>query len=158
MKSFDEIANNIIKTEKYELLKENPHHGIDRYRHSLNVARMTYKVSKALKMDYVSATRGALLHDYFMDSDYRSTKGMKKGALHPVIALNNARREYELNPIEENIIVSHMYPMGKVRPDCKESWVVTTVDKILAIRECSYYKLKEKLALSVLFIINFINL
>ena len=44
-------------------------------------------------MDYISATRGALLHDYFTDEDYRNTKGFKKYSMHPVIALNNAIRE-----------------------------------------------------------------
>lgn len=154
---FNTIANEIINTDKYQLLKENPHHGLNRYVHSMNVAKGTYKVTKFLGMDYISATRGALLHDYFNDSDYRSTKGLKKGAMHPVIALNNARREYELNPKEENIIVSHMFPMGDVKPNCKESWVVTTVDKLVAIRECGIYKLREKVALSFVFLINFIS-
>lgn len=154
---FDTIANEIINTDKYQMLKENPHHGLNRYIHSMNVAKRTYRITKLLKMDYVSATRGALLHDYFNDSDYRSTKGLKKGAMHPVIALNNARREYDLNETEENIIVSHMFPMGEVVPNCKESWVVTTVDKMVAIRECGIYKLREKVALIIIFIINFIN-
>jgi len=154
---FDAIASDIINTDKYQMLKNNPHHGLNRYIHSMNVAKSTYRITKLLKMDYVSATRGALLHDYFNDSDYRSTKGLKKGAMHPVIALNNARREYDLNDKEENIIVSHMFPMGDVVPNCKESWVVTTVDKMVAIRECGIYKLREKIALLVIFIINFIS-
>ena len=113
-----------------------------------------YRLSKVLKMDYESATRGALLHDYFNDSDYRSTKGLKKGSMHPVIALNNARREFNLNNKEENIIVIHMFPMGNVKPNCKESWLVTVVDKIVAIYECGVFKFRERLALWLLFIIN----
>lgn len=154
---FDTIANEIINTDKYQMLKNNPHHGLNRYIHSMNVAKGTYRITKLLKMDYVSATRGALLHDYFNDTDYRSTKGLKKGAMHPVIALNNARREYNLNDKEENIIVSHMFPMGDVIPNCKESWIVTTVDKMVAIRECGIYKLREKIVLTIIFMINFIN-
>lgn len=155
---FDTIASEIINKDKYISLKDNPHHGLNRYIHSMNVAKGTYRISKLLKMDYVSATRGALLHDYFNDSDYRSTKGFKKGAMHPVIALNNARREFELNEKEENIIVSHMFPLGDVKPNCRESWIVTGVDKIVAIRECGIYKLREKIALGVIFIVNFIGL
>ena len=37
-----------------------------RYQHSINVAYYTYKMAKALKLDYVSATRGAMLHDFFL--------------------------------------------------------------------------------------------
>lgn len=154
---FDTIASEIINKDKYISLKDDPHHGLNRYIHSMNVAKVTYRISKLLKMDYVSATRGALLHDYYNDSDYRSTKGFKKGAMHPVIALNNARREFELNEKEENIIVSHMFPLGDVKPNCRESWIVTGVDKIVAIRECGIYKLREKIALGVIFIVNFIG-
>lgn len=155
---FERIANDIISTDKYQSLKDDPHHGLNRYIHSMNVARKTYFVTKFFRMDYVSATRGALLHDYFNDCEYRSTKGLKKGALHPVIALNNARREYNLNPKEENIIVSHMFPMGEVIPNCKESWVVTTVDKVVAIKECSIYKLREKLSFAFIVIMNFLSI
>ncbi len=154
---FETIASEIINKDKYQSLKDDPHHGLNRYIHSMHVAKGTYRITKFLKMDYVSATRGALLHDYFNDSDYRSTKGLKKGSMHPVIALNNARREYTLNQKEENIIASHMFPMGDVVPNCKESWIVTMVDKLVAIRECGIYKVREKLALGVVFLLNFIS-
>lgn len=154
---FDTIANEIINKEKYLSLKNDPHHGLNRYIHSMNVAQNTYRITKMLGLDYISATRGALLHDYFNDSEYRSTKGLRKGGMHPVIALNNARREYKLNAKEENIIASHMFPMGDVMPNCRESWVVTTVDKLVAIRECSVYKLREKISLGVIFLINFLS-
>ena len=143
MVKFDVISKDIIEKDKFKSLKNEPHHGLTRYDHVLRVARNTYRVSKFLRMDYVSATRGALLHDYFNDYEYQSTKGMKKGSLHPVIALNNARREYSLNSKEENIIVSHMYPLGNVKPNCKESWVVSGVDKTVALYECARYKLRD---------------
>ena len=157
MKSFESIAEEIINSEKYQSLKAENHHGLSRYDHSLRVAKNTYKISKKMKLDYVSATRGALLHDYFTDEDYRNTKGMKKYSMHPVIALNNAIREYELNPIEENVIVSHMYPMGKTKPNCKESWLVTSVDKGVAIYECARFKAKEAFAFAFILFINFLN-
>ena len=157
MKSFDSIAAEIINSEKYQSLKGENHHGLSRYDHSLRVAKNTYRLSKKMKLDYVSATRGALLHDYFTNEEYRNTKGVKKYSMHPVIALNNALREYDLNPIEENVIVSHMYPMGKTKPNCKESWLVTGVDKSVAIYECVRYKAKECLALTSVLIINFFH-
>lgn len=138
--SFEYIAKDIIYNDKFMSLKEEPHHGLTRYDHVMHVARNTYRISKLLHMDYVSATRGALLHDYFNDIEYKTTKGMKKYKLHPVIALNNARREYKLNDVEENIIISHMYPFGKIKPNCKESWLVTSVDKAVAIYETGIHK------------------
>ena len=157
MKDFASIAEEIINSEKYQSLKEENHHGLSRYDHSLRVAKNTYRLSKKMKMDYVSATRGALLHDYFTNEEYRNTKGMNKYSMHPVIALNNAIREFDLNPVEENIIVSHMFPMGKIKPNCKESWLVTSVDKGVAIYECARFKAKEALAFTFVLIINFLN-
>ena len=157
MKSFESIAEEIINSERYQLLKGENHHGLSRYDHSLRVAKNTYRLSKKMKLDYVSATRGALLHDYFTDEDYRNTKGMKKYSMHPVIALNNAIREYELNPVEENVIVSHMFPMGKIKPNCKESWLVTSVDKGVAIYECARFKAKEAFAFCFILLINFLH-
>ncbi len=158
MVKFDVIAKDIIEKDKFQSLRCEPHHGLSRYDHVLRVAKNTYRISKLLRIDYVSATRGALLHDYFNDDDYNNTKGLKKGSMHPVIALNNARREYFLNQKEENIIVSHMYPMGKNKPKYKESWLVTSVDKSVAMYECARFKLKECLAFTCVFIINFIKL
>ena len=157
MTEFESIAEKIINSDKYQSLKSENHHGLSRYDHSIRVAKNTYRISKRLNLDYVSATRGALLHDYFTDDDYRNTKGFKKYSMHPVIALNNAIREYDLNMKEENIIVSHMYPMGKTRPNCKESWLVTSVDKSVAIYECARYKFKECLAFTFILIINFMH-
>lgn len=154
MVEFDNIAKDIVDKDKFQSLKNDPHHGITRYDHVLRVAKNTYRLSKTFKMDYVSATRGALLHDYFNDEDYNNTKGLKKGSMHPVIALNNALREYDLNEKEENIIVSHMFPMGEIKPSCKESWLVTGVDKMVAIYECSVFKFREKVLVSMIFLIN----
>jgi len=155
MVKFDIIAKDIIEKEKFLSLKNDPHHGLTRYDHVLRVAKNTYRLSKILRMDYISATRGALLHDYFNDSDYNNTKGLKKGSVHPVIALNNARREYYLNKKEENIIISHMYPMGKVKPNCKESWLVTSIDKSVAAYECLRYKLKDYFIVMVTMVTQF---
>ena len=154
MVKFDIIAKDIIEKDKFQSLKNDPHHGLTRYDHVLRVAKNTYRLSKIMRMDYISATRGALLHDYFNDDDYQETRGLKKGSLHPVIALNNARREYYLNDKEENIIISHMYPMGKVKPNCKESWLVTSVDKSVALYECVRYKFKDYFILLLTFMVD----
>ena len=143
MVKFDAIAKDIIEKEKFQALKDEPHHGLNRYEHVIRVAKKTYRISSMLGMDYVSATRGALLHDYFTNDEYKNTKRTKKGSMHPIIALNNARCEYDLNEKEENIIISHMYPLGKIRPNCKEGWVVSIVDKNVALYECTRYKFKS---------------
>ena len=78
MVKFDVIAKDRIEKDKFKSLKGEPHHGLNRYEHVIRVAKNTYRISKVLRMDYISATRGALLHDYFNDADYQNTKGLKK--------------------------------------------------------------------------------
>ena len=155
--TFDNIANPIIKTWKYQSLKNDYHHGLTRYIHSIKVAKGTYIITRLLKLDYISATRGALLHDYFNEEEYLDSKGLEKPRIHPFLALNNASLEYNLNLKEKNIIISHMFPLGSIKPEYLESWVVSTIDKIVALDEYIVYKFKDKLVLFALFIINIIR-
>ena len=87
-------------------------------------------------MDYVSATRAALLHDYFTNKELYNDNSFKRGIKHPQIALYNAKEEFEINEIEENAIISHMFPLSKSIPKFKESWILTAVaftsDKLYA--------------------------
>ena len=155
--TFENIADPIIRSKKYQSLKKDYHHGLTRYIHSVKVAKGTYFIAKLLKLDYISATRGALLHDYFNEEEYLDSKGLEKPRIHPFLALNNASHEYRLNMIEKNIIISHMFPIGKIRPEYLESWIVTTVDKVVALDEYIVYKFKDKLVLFAIFAINFIR-
>ena len=152
--SFDDIARSIINTKKFNELKSESHHGLTRYIHVMRVSKYTYKITKKLKMDYVSATRAALLHDYFTEKDFNGIKGIKKGAVHPNIAYENAIKEFEINELEKNAITSHMFPLGVKVPKYKESWVLTAVDKCVATYEYTNYKLKNSLTLYAIFLIN----
>jgi len=150
--SFENIAKDIIYTNKYKELKNIKHHGITRYIHIMRVAKFTYKISRFLKLDYVSATRAALLHDYFLES----SENRKVFANHPKIACNNALEDYKLNEVEKNAITSHMFPLGKTLPKYKESWILTFVDKSVAVYEMSRFKLNNAITLYFIFFINMI--
>ena len=156
--SFNEIANNIINSNKFKSLDFDYHHGLTRYKHIMHVARGTYYISKILKLDYISATRGALLHDYFNEDEYLDKKGLDMPRIHPFLALNNSLKEYNLNIKEKNIIISHMYPIGLIKPVYLESWVVTMVDKGVATYEYINYKFKDKIAVYLLFLLNFLSM
>lgn len=155
--TFDEIASVIINNNKYQSLKKDSHHGITRYEHLMRVSKYTYKITKFLNLNYISATKGALLHDYFNADEYLNIREMEKLRIHPFLALNNAKYEYQLNLLEENIICSHMYPIGCVKPKYAESWIVSFVDKIVAIYEFLNNKVKDKFALWFIFVINIIS-
>ncbi|HCX63311.1 MAG TPA: phosphohydrolase, partial [Clostridiales bacterium] len=52
---------------------------------------------------------------------------------HPIIAFDNAIKYFDLNDKEENIIKGHMFPFGV--PKSKEAWIVSFVDKYIAVFE-----------------------
>ena len=155
--TFRDIEQEIINNQKYQSLKNDYHHGLNRYLHIMHVAKISYYISKFLKLDYISTTRGALLHDYFNESDYLDKKGLEKPRIHPFLSLTNAKIYFKLNIKEENIIISHMYPIGNIKPCYPESWIVTIVDKSVATYEYIRYKYKDKIILYIIFITNILS-
>ena len=152
--SFLDLVSDIQKNKKYNELKREFHHGIDRYTHSVRVAKTTYKISKLLSMDYKSATRGAMLHDFFKNEEYGNLKGLKTAKVHPHIACLNAKEEFKLNVIEQDVIRSHMFPINPYKPSYKESWLVNFVDELVSLYEISRYKLSNQLSVIALFVLN----
>lgn len=153
---FNSICEDILNNSEFKKLDEQIHHGITRYDHSLRVARNTYKISKALRLDYKSATRGALIHDFFLDTEFSEEDNRLK--LHPEIAVINAKKHFNINYKEENIIKSHMFPLNKTLPKCAESWLVSTVDKVVALVEGYRFKFYLQICILAIFFFNMITL
>ena len=148
-KSFDSIAKEMLSNKKFLRLSHESHHGITRLDHSLNVAKKVYKYAIKFNLDYVSATRAAIVHDFFTNAEFISNHGLIQGVVHPDIALANARGEFEINDMEANMIESHMFPLSVVVPKSKEAWLLTAVDKMQAVYEYAsfkfnYHKLTDK--------------
>lgn len=156
MITFDEISKDIIKNKKYKYLVTQDHHGINRYEHSIRVAKRIYNITKKLKLDYVSATRAALLHDFFFDDELENLKSFEKIKKHPEMALNNSMKHFDLNEKEKDAILNHMFPITTKRPKSIEGILLILVDNNVSIKECSKYKVSQTLTLMVIFIFNFI--
>ena len=105
--------------------------------HALGVAFMSLYLVKRfhLRVDERSLTRGALLHDYFLYDWHEPGHGRLHGIYHPGIALRNAKKEFALNALEENVILRHMFPLGMIPPGSREGWLVCMSDKLCAICE-----------------------
>ena len=89
-----------------------------------------------LKLNERRLIRGALLHDYFLyDWHVKDKSHRLHGFRHPYFALENARKEYELDPVLEDMIVKHMFPLIPIPPKYRESWVLCIADKICASKE-----------------------
>ncbi len=136
---FKEIIKDIATNPNVTALKERiQHNNNSRYYHCLCVSYYTYYICKKMKLDYVSAARGAMLHDfYYYDWRDKKVEGQKKfhAFRHPSIALKNALDIFELNDKEKDIIKKHMWPLTIKLPSYRESYIVTLVDKYCATIE-----------------------
>ncbi len=149
---FNQIIDDILLNEKFISLKYIIHHGISRLDHSLHVARITFLVCRKFHLkNTAEITRAALLHDFFTNSNEK--KAFYK---HPTWALENATNEFALNDMQKNIIASHMFPICKTLPNCKESFLVSTIDKVVASYELTKYKAPIEIGAILIFVINFL--
>lgn len=133
------IAEKLEQTGRYSVERKFMQHGSTSiYEHSVQVARLSCRIALKfrLKIDYAMLIRGALLHDYFLYDWHNKENGHSwHGISHPYTALTNAKEDYCLTSIEQNIIQRHMFPVTPVPPKTKEAWIVCVADKISAFRE-----------------------
>lgn len=137
---YNSIVADILDNEEFLKLRNFFHHNSSIYEHAKIVSYLSYRLCKYLNLDYTSAARGALLHDFFL-YDWRNhdepdlAKDKYHGVAHPKIALNNALKNFKLNDLEKDIIVKHMWPLTLIPPKYQESYIVTFTDKYVASRE-----------------------
>ncbi len=136
-KEYYETVQDILQHGEFLKLKDYFHHNSSIYHHVHDVAYLSYRISKYLKLDYRSTARGALLHDFFL-YDWRNhdvpdlPRKKFHGLEHPKIAVVNAKKHFSINDIEEDIIKKHMWPLTLVPPKYKESYIVSFADKYLS--------------------------
>lgn len=132
---YNDIVKDILENREFKKIENYRHHGINRLEHSKRVSFYSYKICKKFNLDYISAARGGLLHDFFLNS-YKNKNRNKLLTNHPKYALYNAKKHFKLNSKEIDIIKSHMFPVNiKIIPKSLESYVVTFVDKLACIYE-----------------------
>lgn len=148
------IIRNYINNEKFQETRNIEHHGITRFEHSLKVSYYSYKIAKTFRLDYEETAVGGLLHDFFISPQNMTTKEKAESYFtHPKKALNTAISEFDLSAKEQDIIRSHMFPMNISIPKYMESWIVSAVDKCIAVEELSIkFKLKIKYAYALFLI------
>ena len=124
---FYDIIKDLLNNETVQKMKHfNQHAGVSCYEHCMQVAYYTYLICKKLHLDYISATRGAMLHDLFLYDWHTHKREDKKWSSfhafkHPKVALQNATSIFELNAIEQDVILNHMWPVTIKVPHYKAS-------------------------------------
>lgn len=139
MRIIDECAGDILRSDGFKLEKRFVQHGkISVFKHSLFVAVTCLKIADKLRLrvDTRSLVRGALLHDYFLYDWHDGDKTHRlHGFRHARRAFKNAERDFGLNAVEKNMILSHMFPLNLILPKCRESVILCVADKLCATRE-----------------------
>ncbi len=132
-----ELVSDLLDTNEVQYLKNNIQHSdINALDHVRSVSYIAYTVCKHSGLNYKAAARAGLLHDLvYYDWHDDDPSHRLHGYRHPGFALKNARELTTLSPLEENIIIRHMWPLTPTPPRYKEAWVVTLVDKYCATRE-----------------------
>jgi len=140
LRSYDEYIDCISDLAENEVIFSMDsfiqHSNITCLQHSIYVSYVSFIICRWLGMDYCSAARGAMLHDFFLYDWHikNSHKGLH-GFTHPYTALKNANKFFYLNDIEKDIIVKHMWPLTVILPKYKEAFIVAFVDKYCATME-----------------------
>lgn len=137
---FKSYLRGLTGTKEAALMKRCIQHGrISTYAHVVSVARLSFYLNRRLHVGAPDAelVRGAFLHDFYLyDWHENGYPGRLHGLHHPAVALKEALRRYRLTPIEQNIIISHMWPLTIFSfPRSRAAVLVCLSDKI-----CSAYE------------------
>ena len=110
------------------------------------------------KIDYEDATRAALLHDFFQDEDLKDMKTLNKYQVHPYLAYLKSSKMFNVNEVQKDAIICHMWPWTLKIPRYKESWIVTVSDKVISLREWFSFRLAVTVSIWILFFFNIITI
>ena len=115
------------------------HRGSNCYIHSFKVCKLVIKkaLNSKKEYNYKNLITASILHDYYL-YDWRKHHELKKshGKRHPLIANENAKRDFQISEEISEIIKSHMWPLTPhLYPKTKEAKLVNYVDDIIATRE-----------------------
>ena len=138
--SYLSCVEDLLSTQQVGSMKQWRHHfSATTYDHSLFVSYVAFRLARRFHCDYRMAARMGLLHDLFLyDGHDPSAHPGNQCFDHPLAAVKNARALTEMSEKEENIIVSHMWPLAKTMPHSREAVIVNLADKFCASLEVSY--------------------
>ncbi len=138
IEGFRFCIKDLIDAPSVRMMQQFTQHGdVSTLEHCLTVAFVSYLICRIVGLNFYAAARGGLLHDLFLYDWHKPNPypGLH-GFSHPKIALYNARKNFFLTPLEEEIIRTHMWPLTlRAFPRHGESFVVSCADKLCAILE-----------------------
>jgi uncharacterized protein len=147
MKEIEEYGKDILEHDLFLKGRGVYSHGsITIYDHSIDVAELSYRLIKNSRtIDKRCVVRAALLHDFFLyEWHVPGMRYLLHGWAHPRIAAEKAREIFGIGDREYSCIKSHMWPWTPFRwPTCREGWIISLADKIVAIKEAVFLRGKR---------------
>jgi uncharacterized protein len=136
---FDEYGKDILENELFSHSKKIFSHGtINIYDHSIAVAELAFSMAeKSRTLDKRCVVRAALLHDFFLyEWHIPGMRYILHGWVHAGIAAKKAQDVFGISGKEYSCIKTHMWPWTLFHPPrCREGWIISLADKIIAIHE-----------------------
>ena len=173
-KDWYKIVHHILRNKEFQKRRLFMHHENESlWTHSIKVSFESYKFAIRHGINSYNCAVAGLLHDFYteawqyteelesLNEKYRRRFIEKRkekftelhGIHHPIVALENSRKYFKkyLNKNIENAIATHMFPLSifteyKV-PNCKESFVVTLIDKKVSINMSNVKELSKYVGL-----------
>lgn len=137
-KKYIECIHELINDKILSLDNFTHHKNTTRLRHCLKVSYLNYRICRFLRLDARSAARAGLLHDLFFyetKSYNKKLYGKNHFRQHPKTALENAVSMFEINSIEKDIILTHMWPATLTLPRSFEGFITMLVDKYCTVTD-----------------------
>ncbi|MEG2283898.1 MAG: HD domain-containing protein [Bacilli bacterium] len=143
IKEYYVLVKPILQSAEFKKRKDFLHHQDSVYDHCLRVSLKGYRIAKKLKWknkeeSLKNVAVAGLLHDFY-DKPWREPNldprfFKKHGFTHAKEACKNAYVYFPLlmNPVIEDSIVKHMFPLNRALPKYKESVIITCSDKIVS--------------------------
>ena len=129
-------------------MKQYPQHGnTNCYQHCIHVAWCNYRICRLLGLNAEEAARAGMLHDLFLydwHTHFRDEGKRFHGLTHPKTALRIAKACFQLSPLEEDMILKHMWPLTVIPPRYLETVIICLVDKYCSLCEAAGWKLLSK--------------
>lgn len=151
------LVDDILENDEFKLMGNVIHHEGNRLDHSIRVSYYSYKFAKIFRLDCEKVARAGLLHDFFLEENTGATRKEKMALMinHPEYALINSKKYFNLSSLEEDIILSHMFPIGKHVPKYFESWMVDLIDDVAAVYEKTSV-IRKQLSTATCFLLMFL--
>jgi len=172
-REYKELTNDILDNENFKMLKNDVHHGTNKYDHCKRVSYLSFLLAKIFKGDIKKTTRAGLLHDFFYGG--RTIKEENSYLKHPITSAKNAKETFGIEKDEESIIETHMFhyaflksllPFMKeeekkyfqeYKPKNKNGVIVCISDLLVSIFEACAFKIRYSTCLYVIFLLNYIR-